>query len=483
LKIADKHILVIGWLVFLLLAYFPLFLHLDSAPIKIWDESLFAMRAYYMAIEGAYLPNFDYFPGITSYPNLKPPLGTLFQAISFHIVGFNELGLRLPVALFALATILLMIRISRDFFSTPWAGMIAGLVLITSTGYISPHVARTGDHDAMLAFWSLLSLYFFYLYQQQQRNTRYLWALVATLVAGFLTKSVVVFFFIPGFIIYLFINRQLLAVLKDYKVYIAAAVVVSSILLYYWLMERYAPGFWKGVSKTVLGRYTEERNQQSLSFLYYVNSLATKEFFPWIFLLLLNLYQLITKRLGNLRALCMLLWCAVLSHLLIISCSATRLSWYEAAVYPALSLLAGISLFVALKPMKVFSRYATLILSVIVFASAYYQIVYWATHYQLEQSGEKMGYVIQHLQKKRPDIKQLTIYAQEFNGQTAFYSQVLNKQKEYDIEVMTYWDDSKIAPGGYLLLYREDQRQRAEEEYQLELVYQHQEASLYRIKN
>ncbi|MCB0844496.1 MAG: hypothetical protein KDE26_14675, partial [Bacteroidetes bacterium] len=55
---ASKWIRTWGPIVlFAIAAYFPIFLHLGSFPLKNFDESLFAMRAYKMAHEGEYLYN------------------------------------------------------------------------------------------------------------------------------------------------------------------------------------------------------------------------------------------------------------------------------------------------------------------------------------------------------------------------------------------------------------------------------------------
>ena len=38
------------WLLFLAAAYFPLFLHLDTLTIRVWDESLYACNALEMSM-------------------------------------------------------------------------------------------------------------------------------------------------------------------------------------------------------------------------------------------------------------------------------------------------------------------------------------------------------------------------------------------------------------------------------------------------
>ena len=156
------------------LAYFPLFLHLDSPPIKLWDESLFAMRAYYMAEEGAYLPDFSLFPGITPFANIKPPMGTAIQALFLRLLGYNELALRLPSALFGIGVIVVLWigikKVAKDF----WPGFAAACVLISSAGFVRMHGTRTGDQDVFLAFWMLSGLLAYFQAAETQK-ARWIW--------------------------------------------------------------------------------------------------------------------------------------------------------------------------------------------------------------------------------------------------------------------------------------------------------------------
>jgi 4-amino-4-deoxy-L-arabinose transferase-like glycosyltransferase len=467
-------------LLFLLLAYFPIFLHLDSAPVSIWDESLFAMRAYFMLMEGGYLPNFDYFPGMTNYPNLKPPLGTFFQALSFKLFGFNELALRLPIALFVLSSCALLLRWGWQLGQSLWIGIAASLILLTSTGYVSPHVARTGDQDVMLAFWVFAATYAFYQYYCRKKAI-FLWLMTACLLAAFFTKSIVAFFFLPGYLVFLISQKQLGFVLRQKQLYLNIITSVGIIVGYYLVMDHHFPGFWRGVSETVFGRYTAERNGLHQAFYYYFKQLATREFVPWIALLFIQLIQLWRlKKQYPFFELCILLWCCLLSHLFIISFSATKLSWYEAAIYLPAALLASISFYQCLQ-IKPWTR-GVMVVGILAFAVSYYHIVDEAMHFRLRQPHEKMAYLMKKIQRQHPDIKAYTIYSQAFNGQVAFYAQVMNAQQDYNIQVMTFWEDQLNSPGGYVMLYNNNQLNRAREVYELELVDAYEEVRLFRLK-
>ncbi len=109
-----KKILTI--IVILLLAYFPLFLHLEVMPYIVWDESRLAVSAFEM------LHNHNYW--VVTYGNhpdlwsVKPPLMIWVIALSFKILGYNTLALRLPSALFGLMTVLLVYQFCKKDLKT-----------------------------------------------------------------------------------------------------------------------------------------------------------------------------------------------------------------------------------------------------------------------------------------------------------------------------------------------------------------------------
>lgn len=472
------------WRLFLAAAYFPVFLHLDSPPVRTWDESLFAMRAYYTAGTGAYLPNFEHFPGITYYRNLKPPFGTWLQAASFRLFGVSELALRLPVSAFVLATVLLQFFWLKKQTGRRWPGWAAGLILLTSAGYLTPHVARTGDHDAILAFLLLLQLWAGYrlLRAAPPLPRGPLWLLAATLLAGFLTKSVVAFFFLPGLLVFALYKRNLGPLLRQPPLYLAAAAVLAGIAGYYLWMETRYPGFLAAVRETVLGRYVAERNQMGQPFWYYFRELAAVRFLPWIVLLPLN-YLLRRRLTPAQRDLSVLLWSAVLGYLLIISFSETKLAWYDASVYPPLALLAGLALYqfdhwVADRRPR-FRSWAAGGLFLLLFAPAYAFTVHRCATARLEGAEEQYAYLMRKLAREFPDLTTYTVYCGPFNGQVAFYTRWYNDRKGYDIRVATNFAEGDFRPGDRVLVCREEKKAALRERFELAAVTGYYGCQLY----
>ena len=150
------------YLLLFLLILFPLFQHLNVLTIRLWDESRLAINAYEMYYHGNYLiPTFD---GAPDMWNTKPPLMVWLQVFFMKIFGVNEWAIRLPSALAALFTCILLMFIAVRYVKNFWFGFICVLVLITSRGYVGEHASRTGDYDALLAFFTTLSCLSFFVF-------------------------------------------------------------------------------------------------------------------------------------------------------------------------------------------------------------------------------------------------------------------------------------------------------------------------------
>jgi 4-amino-4-deoxy-L-arabinose transferase-like glycosyltransferase len=96
---------------FLGMLSWSLFCDLDRVDMNVWDESLFAIRAYQLYENGSFLQNFNQFAGLYDHPSTKLPLVTLIQVGSFYVWGPTVWALRFPIGIIALVGILLSARI------------------------------------------------------------------------------------------------------------------------------------------------------------------------------------------------------------------------------------------------------------------------------------------------------------------------------------------------------------------------------------
>jgi len=496
-------------MVLLAAALWPLFYQLGDAPLRAWDESLFAMRAYYAVEEGGYLPNFDYYPGITFYRNLKPPFGTWWQALSYRAFGYDEWALRLPIALFSALLVGMLWFWRRAVPDLPYSGVAAGWMLVLSPGFLRDHVARTGDHDAILLFLMTAGLLLVYLTEstyaagQEQRRRWYLGLLGLTLLAGFLTKSFFAFSLLPAFALWLMWRKRLVSLLREPMLWVAAAIVAGGVAVYYVLMERAFPGFMSFESDTVLGRYVKVQDGHQLSWNYYIAEFFSRRFWPWWGVLLLHGYLMFRVRNSGFRisdsglhsrpptdsgfripdsglhsrpptdsgfrSFGALLWLSLLVHFVMITFSVTKLSWYDAPLYPIAALMAGSAVQALAEEFPYWKKMIWIVLALL-FAGFSVRALRDISQTGPASDDERYQPFMEYLQQKRPDIKAYKVYCHEYSGQTGFTARLLNDQHGYNISVAVYYPEERFAGGDYILVCSAEKEERIYKEHVVEVM-------------
>jgi 4-amino-4-deoxy-L-arabinose transferase-like glycosyltransferase len=348
-------------------SYFPLFLNLETIPMMIWDEVRLAVSASEMNRSGnIWVVTYWNMPDLWS---VKPPLSIWAIALSFKALGYNELALRLPSALFGLFTVWLIFFFCLRQFKNEFIAVFSVLVLITSNGYIDFHVTRTGDYDAMLIFFETAYLLFFIQYileDNLKTKKRFLYLSAAAFSLAIFTKGIAGLFFMPAIFIFLWVQKELINVLKDKHFYYALLLCLTPVLLYFPYREHLAKGYLEAVWKMELfGRYTEgdgDNSRLTMTFLekfnYYVGRMYESEYFPWFYLVPFGVVaaNLLNK---NAKRIALLLFINALIFLTILTFSNSKKEWYESPVYPTLAVLVGIAL------SGLFDNFKTINLSII----------------------------------------------------------------------------------------------------------------------
>ena len=126
----------LAWAVLLAVVSIPIFVHLNHQPIRIWDEARLAMNAYEMNRDGNLLVT--HFEGKPDLWNTKPPLMIWLQVLCIKILGFTELAVRLPSAIAALFTCLVMALFSKRYFNDALP-VLFQRAKIPSAQFIFPH--------------------------------------------------------------------------------------------------------------------------------------------------------------------------------------------------------------------------------------------------------------------------------------------------------------------------------------------------------
>ncbi|MEZ4739169.1 MAG: glycosyltransferase family 39 protein [Flavobacteriales bacterium] len=336
-----------AWLVpalFVVMACFPLFMHLDVLPIRIWDESRQAWNAFEMWQNGNYLVT--YFQGAPDMWSTKPPLLIWCQALLFGLIGPGELALRLPSAVAALLTGWFLLRTVARNLGASWMGLIACAVLYTNQGYINMHVARSGDYDAMLVLFMSLSAWALYRWTVDGRPRQVLFFFIL-LTLGVLTKSVQALLFLPGLFLFLLFEKKVITLFRLRQTYFGLLLFVLVVGGFYALRESANPGYLEAVWMNELGgRYGDALEGHHGPWNYYVSMLIEHHFVPWWWLVPCGIVLGFAHRNPEMRRWTLLLVCVGSAYLFIMSSAGTKLEWYEAPLFPILSALAAIAIYV-----------------------------------------------------------------------------------------------------------------------------------------
>ena len=453
----------LGWIVFLLLIYFPIFLHLDTLSLRNWDEARRGVNAFEAAVHGHWIVT--YFDGAPDMWGTKPPLLIWLQALFMKMLGYNELAVRLPVALAALATVLLLVWFAEKILYNPLIGFLAGLILVTSDGFIESHGAISGDFDGLLMLWiTVYSLAFWRFTQIHQPEERQVWwyTFIAALVLAALTKGVAAFFPLPALLLFTWQQRQFKPLLQSPHTYLGAAIVLVCVAGFYLTREWLNPGFLQAVWGNELGgRYMQPLEGQGQAWYYYIWYLWTqKPFFPWIYLvpvgLIISLWQP-----GRWRSLGIFLLLEIAVVLAILSFSATKIRWYVLPLFPPFALLAALPLgqaYLWLMQQLRIDRRTWWAQGLLLIWLGLWFILPYRQGVQKVYAFEHHGFLRdEHLyrdfMRRNDQVKHYTIVHPNYSGHVIFYRKVFN-QNGYDIRsqpMYAFQTKEKVPFGSHLL--------------------------------
>lgn len=479
----------LGLLLLAAACYFPIFLHLDSFPIYLWDEARAANNAFEMIENGNLIVT--YYNGRPDMWNSKPSLLPALQAGTMLLLKNNELAVRLPGALVAIFTLILLFHFCKKHLKIEEIGILAVLVLVVSPGYVGLHVVRSGDTDVLLVGWvTLYSLsYFRYLHQSEKR---FLWGIFLGLFLGGLTKGVAAFMPLPGLLIYTLIaGKEVRKKLFDKRLYIAGGLALMGILGYYFLREQMNPGYLIKVWENELGgRYMRtEASLEAVNYDYgYYFKRMVQNRYP-VLIYLLPIMALFALRAANRNIRQVALFCVVFCGclLVILSQSTTKHHWYDAPLYPMMALLMGGGfweicrrIFASFSPRKV--RVFTLAIGLILLAPAYRHILAKVTdRHQIRTTEFEGGFMSQLVGEKWATsytvVKDVQ-YAFHL-GQIHFYRKTISKEFGHDIRIKT--DLNGIKTGEYLMACQPAIMEKLSQRFDYEVIAEWRTCSYVKI--
>ena len=284
----------------------------------------------------------------------KAPLPYWITAVGYSVFGVSEFSARLPLSLFALASLVAVFYLGRGIAGEQ-AGFFSGLVLGTAIG---PYIyTRFTIPDIMVGFWLVLTVHLFLRILEQENPSRWLcWSLALVTAADVLTKGLIGIAF-PVLIIggYLLLTWNLKHLLRM-KLVSTTVVFLAVAAPWHVLATIRNPAqgeskgfFWFYFINEQIYRYLNlrvPRDYDKVPFLIFWGLLLVW-IFPWTFFLLSSLRQVPINprrwREGldkeSRAALLLAVW--ALAILVFFSFS-TRQEYYVLPSLPALALLCGL---------------------------------------------------------------------------------------------------------------------------------------------
>ncbi|MCS7074801.1 MAG: glycosyltransferase family 39 protein, partial [Bacteroidia bacterium] len=338
----QRHSNILIFILFLIALYFPYFLHLDRLVIREWDEARVAMNAVEMYESGNWLVS--KFFGKPDLWNTKPPFLLWLQVICMKFLGINELAVRLPSAIAGFLTSLLycwfFVRRQLDLR----LGILAGLILATSYGFVSEHSTRTGDYDALLTFFLTASLFTWYDYLETKEN-RILLIFWGCLSLAVLTKSIQGLLLVPTYLLWFFWTKQSFRLMISKPMLVGIGIFLLTVGGFYGIREAIEPGYWKAVWENEIGgRYFSTIENHKQDFWFYFQEIFNVRYSFWFWFAVIGIFIGYFSVNPTFNQLTTYFSVAIFFYWLIISTAQTKLFWYAIPLYPMLSVLAAITL-------------------------------------------------------------------------------------------------------------------------------------------
>lgn len=324
----------------LVLIYFPVFMRMDVMPLRPWDESILGINT--MEMMDNHNPIVTYFYGKPDMSNCKPPLAIWLMALCSKVFGFSEFSLRLPSALAAFTLcVYLFFAIGKHLRSYVFSFLVVA-VLVSCQGYVRNHVIRTGEYDSLLVlFTALFSLHLFFATEAEEVKQwrRHLLLFFIFLTLAVLTKGIACMMLAPGLFLYVLARKKLLLFLKERNTYFGLGIFLVFGLGYYFLREAINPGYLVAVWENELGgRFAGPQGHPGAATFYLYEILGWQfDYYKFLFPAALACGLLIAE--PKLRRLTAFSFCTSVFFLLVISTAQTKLSHYDAPLFPFLAII------------------------------------------------------------------------------------------------------------------------------------------------
>lgn len=435
---------LLGYLLLAVVAYVPLFYHLDQDSIRLWDESRIAVNAAEVLETDSWIvTTFDH---QTDLWHTKPPLSVWLCAISMRLFGMNELAVRLPSAMAALALAWMLLWVGRNVLHNARAGWMMALAMLTMRGLIVAHVARTGDIDmlmvtTMAAF--VLGL-FTHVYGPEALRQRGLWFGATGLALALMAKASPALMLMPGLAIWLALDRKLLPLLRQGRTYLALGVAFAPLLLFYAIRESAKPGYLAATwANDYFGRLLTPIEGHQGPFYFYLELSFQDQLFPYVYALPWAVMLVLRQRDSLPARLAGLSLSTGLVFLLVISAASTKLEWYGAPALMLAAIVLGLGAEACLgnllphAPQRTWQAALLIALfGLAVFGQNYYAILRRNGNYARHRYvAERYGYAIEEIHRDHPLLEPYAVIVDGYNASAMFYAQKMKAEEQVVLPV------------------------------------------------
>jgi 4-amino-4-deoxy-L-arabinose transferase-like glycosyltransferase len=426
------------YILLLALLYIPIFSHMSTLPIRIWDEARLAINAYEMNKYGDWIVTHAH--GSPDLWNTKPPLLIWLQVVCMKVIGVNEIAVRLPSAIAALLTCLAILFLSVKYLKQFWFGFIAIIVLITSQGYTDFHTMRTGDYDTLLTMFTTFIGIFFFFYIESDKN-KYLDLFFLSTILAVLTKGVAGLLFMPAIIIYCVWQKHFLVILKNKHFYIGIIFFIIIAIGYYLLRETKNPGYIAAIFNGELGgrflnSYDGEVHRHG--FWYYYDGFISTKLTSWYLLIPCGSLLGLFNRNVKIFRITFFSTIMVLTYFVVISLSQTKTEWYDMPIYPYFSLLIAVFIYSVFDFIRNsewlnnnFKPNITPFIFLFIILITPYREIIGKTYipkelYSWDNDFYEMGYFLKNAVNGKENVDNYFLLYDGYGAQNEFYVNILN---------------------------------------------------------
>ncbi len=440
----------------------PAFYLLGTPAIYIWDEAVY-VNASWDIFTGSAL----WIPEHGEY-NTKPPLVLWMQALCLHLFPSPEWAVRLPSAIAVTGILILLTLALRRWSYSTLTCLLVMVCFVGHEGFIRHHIARTGDLDAVMSFFTIAySLVVLDAVHQRRWSPRHHLWFFTMVICAFFAKSIGGWLML-GPLLIVWILTPIRKVLVSRSFWLAGLFVISACLLYYFLREMVQPGYlalvWHSEYKRMLQNVMPWHEHGAAY--YFTNFVILRTYTPWIFLLAISiLVSLLLIRDRSIKQQ-LLHWIILsLGFMLLISYPAVKLEWYDAPAYAFFALITGVVIGHYLDRLPLPWRHAIWIPILFVLGRKL-NFIRQDTH--TRHAFELEGAMLRNTEADRVDKVFMKVDHPEHRLQLDFYRKVKMRQTGRDVPVIDHPEQAVM--GDRIIIAQQQGMQELLNRYELDTL-------------